>query len=663
METAVGTEYRLGAKPVQIGRHSACTVRLNHPCVSSVHAQVRPAAEAGRFVLADLKSSNGTFRNGQVVRRPVLLEDGDRLQIGAFALSYRSGALFLLPRQPGLAFSLDRVSALRGREGKRPLRGASLEFASGRLTGIVGLSGAGKSTLLRLIAGLIEPDAGEIRVDGEAVDLRGPLHRQQIAYVPQEVILPSGLKVAEVLQSAHLLRGLPGEDRRERISAVIRQVKLDGKVRERAASPPLSGGELRRVNIAVELLSDPQALLLDEPTSGLDPSTGIALIRYLRSLAMEGRTVIVVTHAPHEIGLLQDVVVVGKGADQEGRVLFSGPTIEATRTLGVTNIEEIYARLAEPAWVDQIGPGRAPTPSPSPFSQGRPSISVVAPRRLGTRHSWGRQALHLTLRSLRGAMRDRAFVLSSVIQAVVIGVAVDLSLMAWDSKDYLPFTVLVGIWFGLTLSIRECVRERRLFTRERLRGMLPSAYFAGKVASLLVLLAAECALFLATQWVGRWAFGQGLGAASQVEAMGTAAAAACIAGVVAILQGLFVSSLANSEASAVAALPMLMIFQVLFSSSVLKQDDPPVPWQPWNDEDVRIWEKKYGARAGPAWGLSRWACGAASLATISRPTWELCTSSKMDRRSPWETLPLLAFQAVLFGWLALHRLSHADEIL
>lgn len=662
---AVGSEsaptWSLGQSPLQVGRHPACPVRLAHPRVSLVHAQIRPAGRDGRFEVVDLSSRNGTFVNGKAIRGARPLEDGDRIQVAVYTFLFRAGRLSLVPRQPGVAFTLRNISATPRENGQVPIRDVILDIPGGRLVGLLGPSGAGKTSLLRLLAGIEAPGAGEIRVDGEVVDLGGPLYQQRVAYIPQDVLLPAGVGVEEALRSAHIMRALPSDAREERVRAVTRQLGLVGKERARAASPPLSGGELRRVHIGVDLLADPQALFLDEPTSGLDPSTGLVLVRHLRSLAIEGRTVIMVTHAPHEVALLHQVVIVGKDARGEGRLVYSGPPSEVSTSLDVAGLEELYERLGDVTWVDRAASRGSGTPVRAPKAlSGPPAPSRALSRGLAPFDVWLSHFLHLTGRGLLASLRDRWFVLSAAAQAIAVGLAVDVTLLAKDSKDYLVFTILAAIWFGLTLSIRECVRERRLFARERLRGLRPSCYVAAKLASLLPWLGVECALFVGAQWLGGWLFGDALGDAKQIEPWTTVAMAMSTAGTVAMVQGLLVSSVARSEAAAIAVLPLLMVFQVLFSSSVLFDTEDKSFWWP-SPENLKTAEKKHPERSGAIWTSARLVTALGSLATISRPTWEPFSAKKDIGGNGWVSAGLLLFQASLFAWLTFLRLSQPTD--
>jgi energy-coupling factor transport system ATP-binding protein len=189
-------------------------------------------------------------------------------------------------------------------DGSEVLRGVDLRLEPGRPALVAGRSGSGKTTLLEVISGLARPSAGSVRWRGRAVSAR---QRRWLCGVlfqfPERHFL--GLSVGQELRLGH--RRLPGE----RVAAVLRQVGLPGVVLQ---EPPeqLSGGQQRRLALAVQLLRDPGVLLLDEPTAGLDWSVRHEVLGLIRAVS-DDRALLVVTHEPelfeglvHEAWQLRD---------------------------------------------------------------------------------------------------------------------------------------------------------------------------------------------------------------------------------------------------------------------------------------------------------------------------------------------------------------------
>lgn len=176
--------------------------------------------------------------------------------------------------------------------GRDILSGVDLTLRPGELCALIGPSGSGKSTLMKVLLGLRTPHRGEVRLGGQVVSSVGP-----VGYVPQEDALHGTLRVGDALGFAAALRlpELPERARQARVDEVTRQVGLEERLDVRIHR--LSGGQRKRVSIAMELLTRPPLLVLDEPTSGLDPGMEAKLMELFATLAHEGRIVLVATHA------------------------------------------------------------------------------------------------------------------------------------------------------------------------------------------------------------------------------------------------------------------------------------------------------------------------------------------------------------------------------
>lgn len=183
-------------------------------------------------------------------------------------------------------------------DGRVALDGVELSIAPGQITGLLGPNGSGKSTLFRVLATLIPPQEGSIRIFGR--DPTGELAsvRRMIGVVFQSPAVDRVLSCVENLTHQGHLYGLCGADLRARIDRALGLVGMSEHARRRVGQ--LSGGQRRRVELAKALLHDPQLLLLDEPSTGLDPAARLEFGRHLESLRAEGRTVILTTHLMDE---------------------------------------------------------------------------------------------------------------------------------------------------------------------------------------------------------------------------------------------------------------------------------------------------------------------------------------------------------------------------
>ena len=174
----------------------------------------------------------------------------------------------------------------------------SLEISRGELFGLLGPNGAGKSTTMSLIAGLRNPDAGELYLDGTPLSAANARIRRELGFVPQHVALYPDLNAEHNLRIFGQLQGLGGQLLRTRIDEALEAVQL--RDRRRDAVKAFSGGMQRRLNLAASLLHRPKLLLCDEPTVGVDPQSRNAIFDYLERLNREGLTIIYSTHYMEE---------------------------------------------------------------------------------------------------------------------------------------------------------------------------------------------------------------------------------------------------------------------------------------------------------------------------------------------------------------------------
>ena len=183
---------------------------------------------------------------------------------------------------------------VRGYGTLRVLEGLEMTVAAGSIYGLLGPSGCGKTTLLKVVLGRLIPEAGEVSVLGAPPGEKGsPVPGSAVGYSPQEIALYEDLTIAESLLFHGRLHGMPIERIRERQAWLIDFLDLPESSRQVGK---LSGGQRRRVSLAVALLPEPQLLLRDEPTVGVDPELRARLWEHLRTIAEGGVSVVVTTH-------------------------------------------------------------------------------------------------------------------------------------------------------------------------------------------------------------------------------------------------------------------------------------------------------------------------------------------------------------------------------
>ena len=234
--------------------------------------------------------------------------------------------------------------------------GLDLTVPAGRLTALLGPSGCGKSTVLRAVSGLLEPAAGEIRLDGRSV--RGvPAERRPVGLVFQKPLLFSHLSVLDNVAFGLRMRGVGARERRRRAAELLDLVELPGLGGRRVGQ--LSGGQEQRVALARALVLDPSVLLLDEPFSALDADLRERMRELVRRVQRElGITTLFVTHDQQEALDVADAVALLLDGRLEAhgppaRVWTDPPTLRAARFLGGVN--EVPGELAGTVFTCALG--------------------------------------------------------------------------------------------------------------------------------------------------------------------------------------------------------------------------------------------------------------------------------------------------------------------
>lgn len=181
----------------------------------------------------------------------------------------------------------------------RALDGVTLEIPEGKFVSIVGKSGSGKSTLLNMIGALDKVTSGTVEIDGTKIDdltddELAEYRNKNIGYIFQAFYLEPEFTVMENVEMPLIIAGIDKKTRREKASAIIEKLGIADKENQKVRT--LSGGQKQRVSIARALVVEPKMILADEPTGNLDVKNAQEVIRLLREIVEEGKTVILVTH-------------------------------------------------------------------------------------------------------------------------------------------------------------------------------------------------------------------------------------------------------------------------------------------------------------------------------------------------------------------------------
>src|ERR1043165_1833923 len=254
------------------------------------------------------------------------------------------------------AIAIDKLSKSYGRI--QALSGVSFKIEPGEVIGLLGPNGAGKTTLMKILCGYLEPDAGDVRVHGIDV-VNQPIEAQRrIGYLPESAPLYSEMLVQGYLEMMAAMRGVPPEQREDRMIEVIRATGLT----ERVVQPigTLSKGFRQRVGIAQAIIHQPDILILDEPTTGLDPAQIVEIRDLIVGLAKKA-TVLLPTHTLSEVeATCERVLVIMQGelrADAKLADLRSANAAVVAIEAGASGVADVLNKVAGVKSVESAGAG------------------------------------------------------------------------------------------------------------------------------------------------------------------------------------------------------------------------------------------------------------------------------------------------------------------
>lgn len=585
---------------IQIGRDPSNDVVIASPNVSRFHAQVERVGQ--RYRVEDLRSSNGTFVNGERIEGSVWLKPDDTIRIGQHRLVMGKNQIVKYDDSNGL-----RVDAINLNKWVRKdlniLQNISVSFKPKEFIVVVGQSGGGKSTFVDAVAGY-RPATPPSRVLVNDIDIYSHFDavRNDIGFVPQKDIIHMELTVYQALDYAAQLR-MPADttaaERHNRVMEVL--ADLDLTHRKDVQISGLSGGQQKRVSIGVELITKPGLFFLDEPTSGLDPGTETALMQLMRRLADQGRTIILITHATKNVMLADKVIFLARGGylawfgpPDEALAYFDQYRSERDRRAGKIEFDEIYAILDDQSkgkaeeWAnryrqskayldyvamplkDKMAPERAPTVrDPGKTYQKAANTKQVSSLR---------QFFILSARNIKILTRDK-FALGLMLATaplvslldVVLSLVMGRNPFSFNDGDMAQVLIttflltIYGIMVGGISQMREIVKEADIYKRERLVNLKILPYVMSKIWVAALLAFYQAAAYTIVHYL---AFDMPGGALEFVQIYITMVLAT-LAG---MMLGLFASALAPNASSAPLLVIMLMLPQIVLAGALI-----PVP--------------------------------------------------------------------------------------
>ncbi len=590
------TENRL----MTIGRDASNSIVLPSPGVSRFHAEVEKIGQ--RYRVRDLRSSNGTFVNGQSVTGETWVNRGDAIQIGPYRFIVDENAFSQSDQSEG-GVSIDVIGVNKWvNKSLNIIQDISLAFQPKEFVVVVGQSGGGKSTLVDAIAGYRPATHGKIIVN-KTIDVYKEFDsiRSTIGYVPQKDIIHMELTVYQALDYAAQLR-MPADttkaERDQRVNEVMKD--LDLAHRRDTQISQLSGGQQKRVSIGVELLTKPGLFFLDEPTSGLDPGMETELMNLMRRLADQGRTIVMITHATKNVMLADKVVFLARGGyltwfgpPEEALAYFDQYRTERDRRANSMEFDHIYSLLDQEElgsgadWAERFKKSDAykkyiqeplSGETQAHKSQSPQTASKPLPQR--NQVSGLRQLFILSARNIKILTRD-LFSLFLLLVTAPIMASLDFMVSSGIGNDPFGFkngnfndvvvtmivftntTMLVG---GLSF-MRELVKERDIYKRERMVNLKLSSYIMSKIWVALLLAVYQTACYIAI----RYAAFKIPGGFEEVVFIFITGYLLIFSG---MMLGLFASALAPNANSAPLLLVLFIIPQMVLSGAVMPVPPP-----------------------------------------------------------------------------------------
>ena len=484
------------------------------------------------------------------------------------------------------------------------LRNVKISEGPGKLLGIMGASGAGKTTLLNVLAGLESPSKGDIRINGINIHTEKDKVQGVIGYVSQDDLLIEELTVYQNLYyNAKLcFANFSEEELNKRVLEVLTNLGLDQRKDLKVGNPlekTISGGQRKRLNIALELIREPAVLFLDEPTSGLSSRDSENVIDLLKELSLKGKLIFVVIHQPSsDIYKMFDKMII---MDTGGYQSYYGTPVEAVsyfkkathqvdsnrgqcETCGNVNPEQIF-NIIEAKVVDEYGQPTSKRKITPPqwfemyserFKPNRvEDVKELPPNNLRIPNKL-KQSVIFTTRDFLSKLSNKQYLLINLLEAPLLAFILTFIIKyksAPGGKEYifrfndnfpafLLMSIIVALFMGLTVSAEEIIRDRKILRRESFLNLSWNSYLFSKLAILFLLSAIQTLSFVIIAHL-----------VLEIHGMTFAFwfilfTTSCFANVL----GLNISSAFNSAVTVYVMIPLLLIPQMILSGVLFSFD-------------------------------------------------------------------------------------------
>jgi ABC-type multidrug transport system ATPase subunit len=484
------------------------------------------------------------------------------------------------------------------------LQDINISEGAGKLIGIMGASGAGKTTLLNVLAGIEKPSKGKILINGFDIHAEKDRIKGVIGYVSQDDLLIEELTVYQNLYfNAKLcFADYTEEQLHKRVMEVLESLGLDQRENLKVGSAldkTISGGQRKRLNIALELIREPAVLFVDEPTSGLSSRDSENVIDLLKELSLKGKLIFVVIHQPSsDIYKMFDKMYI---LDTGGYPVFYGNPVQAVtyfktvtnqvdrergqcETCGNVNPEQIF-NIIEARVVDEYGQLTSkrkinPLQWHANFKERfhleqiedikeEPPQALNIPNKL-------KQMLIFVKRDMLSKLSNKQYLLINLLEAPLLATILAFIIRYKSSPDgdeyifrfnenipaFMLMSIIVALFMGLTVSAEEIIRDRRILKRESFLNLSWNSYLLSKITILFIISGIQTLLFVV---VGNLIL--------EIKDMTFAFwlilfSSSCFANVL----GLNISSSFNSAVTVYVMIPLLLIPQMILSGLLFSFD-------------------------------------------------------------------------------------------
>ena len=476
-----------------IGRSPNSDFILPSLQVSNEHAKIVKSNNG--YQIIDY-STNGVFVNNQRVRKQKLIDETDQIRIGPYQFYLKgivedkriSGETAILAQNVKKVYSNGYVG----------LQSLSIKISGNEFVALMGPSGCGKSTLLKALNGDNPASEGRVVIHGLELNSENyDLLKKDIGYVPQDDIVHRGLSVNDTLYFAAKLRladDVTDEEINNQIQKVLSDLNINNpKLRENKVGE-LSGGQRKRVSIAVELLTEPSILFLDEPTSPLDPETIEDFLNCIKKLAEEGTTIIMVTHKPSDLKYVDSAIFLSKG----GYMTYYGRPSEINEYFDQRDIIGVYSLMSKLEADNKTPLGKSWN---NKWKSRNPDTAVGGSVK-GTRiekkqkSSLIRQYYWLSRRYFSLKWNDKGNMLLLLSQPFIIAFLITFIFESLQT-GVLFLMAISAVWFGVSNAAKEIVGELPIYRRERMFNMSIWTYLFSKVTILSLIAFIQVVVYVA----------------------------------------------------------------------------------------------------------------------------------------------------------------------